>query len=100
MHGENLSAVLATLAEEAEMKRCPTAKGLYTFCATYRFVASVYLQADILLPHIARLSKVFQRPNVNFLHIKEQVCYDELLIFMFSFLSILCLSIHDTAGYD
>ncbi|XP_036975521.1 zinc finger protein 862-like isoform X3 [Acanthopagrus latus] len=68
----NLKAVLATLAEEAEIKRCPIAKGLYTFCATYRFVASVYLQADIL-PHLARLSKVFQQANVNFLHIKEQV---------------------------
>ena len=71
----NLKAVLATLAEEAEIKRCPIAKGLYTFCATYRFVASVYLQADIL-PHLARLSKVFQQANVNFLHIKEQVCHD------------------------
>ncbi|XP_051247400.1 uncharacterized protein LOC127358382 isoform X2 [Dicentrarchus labrax] len=68
----NLTAVLVTLAEEAELKRCPIAKGLYTFCATYRFVASVYLQADIL-PHLTRLSKVFQQANVNFLHIKEQV---------------------------
>lgn len=67
--------MLATLVEEVELKRCPVAKGLYTFCATYRFVASVYLQADIL-PHLARLSKVFQQANVNFLHIKEQVCYD------------------------
>lgn len=68
----NLSAVLGALAEEAEMRRCPGAKGLYTFCATYRFVAAVYLQADVL-PHLARLSKIFQKSNVNFLHIKEQV---------------------------
>ncbi|XP_056446991.1 uncharacterized protein LOC130383024 isoform X2 [Gadus chalcogrammus] len=68
----NLAAVLATLAEEVEVKRCPVAKGLYTFCATYRFVASLYLQADVL-PHLARLSKIFQKANVNFLHIKEQV---------------------------
>ena len=68
----NLGAVLGALAEEAEVRKCPGAKGLYTFCATYRFVAAVYLQADVL-PHLARLSKVFQKANVNFSHIKEQV---------------------------
>ena len=51
----------------------PGAKGLYTFCATYRFVAAVYLQADVL-PHLTRLYKIFQKPQVNFLHIKLQVC--------------------------
>lgn len=69
----NLSAVLGALAEEAEVRRCPRAKGLYTFCATYRFVAAVYLQADVL-PHLTRLYKIFQKPQVNFLHIKLQVC--------------------------
>ncbi|XP_050960917.1 uncharacterized protein LOC127162187 isoform X1 [Labeo rohita] len=68
----NLSAVLGALAEEAEVRKCPGAKGLYTFCATYRFVAAVYLQADVL-PHLACLSKVFQKAHINFLHIKEQV---------------------------
>ncbi|KAK1903321.1 Zinc finger protein 862 [Dissostichus eleginoides] len=68
----NLPAMLAALAEEASTRKCPVAKGLYTFCATYRFVAALYLQADVL-PHIAMLSKVFQRADVNFLHIKEQV---------------------------
>ncbi|KAF3837753.1 hypothetical protein F7725_009521 [Dissostichus mawsoni] len=62
----NLTAVLAALAEETEHKKCPTAKGLYGFLATYRFVASVYLQADVL-PHISRLSRLFQKENVNFL---------------------------------
>ncbi|KAJ8011839.1 hypothetical protein DPEC_G00062450 [Dallia pectoralis] len=42
------------------------------FCCTYHFVASVYLQADVL-PHLARLSRIFQRQKVNFLAIKEQV---------------------------
>ena len=68
----NLPAVLGALAEEAEHRRCPAAKGLYTFCATYRFVAAIYLQADIL-PHLSTLSKVFQRSNVNFLHLQQQV---------------------------
>ena len=44
----NLPAVLATLAEEADLKKDPVARGLYTYCATYRFVAAVHLQADIL----------------------------------------------------
>ncbi|CAL8275521.1 unnamed protein product [Arctogadus glacialis] len=68
----NLSAVLAALVEETELKKCPTAKGLYSFLATYRFVASVYLHAD-LLPHLSKLSKVFQKENVNFLILKVQV---------------------------
>ncbi|XP_072771810.1 zinc finger protein 862-like [Nerophis lumbriciformis] len=70
---ENLQRNLpAVLAEEAEMRRCLGARGLYTFCATYRFVAAVYPQADVL-PHLASLSRVFQKADVNFLHIKEMV---------------------------
>ena len=68
----NLPAVLTALAEEVEHNKCPVAKGLYSFCATYRFVAALYLQADVL-PHLARLSKVFQREDVNFLAVKDQV---------------------------
>lgn len=36
-----------TVGALAEVRRCPGAKGLYTFCATYRFMAAVYLQADV-----------------------------------------------------
>lgn len=63
---------MTALAEETEVHKCPVAKGLYGFCCTYRFVASVYLQADVL-PHLARLSRIFQKETVNFLAIKEQV---------------------------
>lgn len=38
------------------MRRCPGAKGLYTFYATYRLVADV-------LPHLVFLSKIFQKPR-------------------------------------
>ena len=68
----SLPAVLAALAEEIEVNKCPLAKGLYGFCSTYRFVAAVYMQADVL-PHLVRLSKIFQKENVNFLAIKDQV---------------------------
>lgn len=71
----NISAVLGVLAEEVEVHKCPAAKGLYSFLATYRFIAALHLQADVL-PHLARLSKVFQREDVNFLAIKEQVNYN------------------------
>ncbi|KAK5934658.1 hypothetical protein CgunFtcFv8_015035 [Champsocephalus gunnari] len=73
----NLPAMLGALTKEVSTRKCPVAKGLYTFCATYRFVAALYLQAEVL-PHIAMLSKVFQRADVNFLHIKEQAYYKEM----------------------
>ncbi|KAK5913170.1 hypothetical protein CesoFtcFv8_002979 [Champsocephalus esox] len=69
--------MLGALTKEVSTRKCPVAKGLYTFCATYRFVAALYLQAEVL-PHIAMLSKVFQRADVNFLHIKEQAYYKEM----------------------
>lgn len=80
----NLSAVLTALAEEAEINRCPVAKGLLLFCSSYRFVAATYLQADVL-PHLAYLSKVFQKEDINFLAIKEQVllCLQALVHFEF-----------------
>ncbi|XP_054588645.2 zinc finger protein 862 [Nothobranchius furzeri] len=68
----NLCAVLGALAEEVDSNKCPLAKGLYSYCCKYRFVAAIYLQADVL-PHLARLSKIFQKENVNFLAIKDQV---------------------------
>ena len=69
--------MLAALTEEAEKKTLsreedPVARGLYTYCATYRFVAAVHLQADVL-PHLTRLSKLFQKEEVNFLVIKKHI---------------------------
>lgn len=78
----NLHAVLTALAEEVEHNKCPVAKGLYSFCATYRFVAILYLQVDVL-PHLARLSKVFQKEDFNFLAVKDQVRLFPLLFFFF-----------------
>ncbi|KAI4796867.1 hypothetical protein KUCAC02_017898 [Chaenocephalus aceratus] len=69
---KTLSAALGALAEEVETRTCPTAKGLYSFLATCRFLAALHLQADVL-PHLARLSKIFQREDVMLLPIKEQV---------------------------
>lgn len=68
----NLCAALASLAEEVEMNRCPLAKGRYTFCTTYSFVAGVYIQVGVL-SHLGILSRMFQKENVNFSVIKTQV---------------------------
>ncbi|CAM4671443.1 unnamed protein product [Leuciscus chuanchicus] len=68
----NLCAVLAALAEESEVNRCPSAKELHFFLAKYRFVAAVYMQTDVL-PHLSCLSKLFQKEKVNFLALKYQV---------------------------
>lgn len=70
----NLPAVLANLAEEADTQKDPMARWLYTYCATYRFVAAVLIQADIL-PHLTQLSKLFQKEDLNFLAISEHVSY-------------------------
>ena len=69
---KNISAVLNVLAEEVEVRKCAAAKGLYSFLATYRYIAALHLQADVL-PHLSRLSKIFQKEDLNFLAIKEQV---------------------------
>lgn len=67
----NLAAALAALAEEAENKD-PVARGLYKYCATYRFVTAIHLQADVL-PHLTQLSKLFQKEELNFWAIKKHV---------------------------
>ncbi len=67
--------MLATLAEEADTRKDPVARGLYIYCATYRFVAAVLMQADIL-PHLTQLSKLFQKEDVNFLAIRDHVSCD------------------------
>ena len=91
--------MLATLAEEADLKKDQVAQGLYTYCATYRFVAAVHLQADIL-PYLAKLSKLFQKENINFMAIKNHgSCYITLIFitYQFSFVNIksclICMSI-------
>lgn len=82
----------------------PNSQGLYSFLATYRFVASVHLQADVLL-HFSRLSKVFQKLNVNSLALKDQVLnqyfifdtIDHTLLILIRYLqlrlNLLCLSV-------
>lgn len=82
----------------------PNSQGLYSFLATYCFVASVHLQADVLL-HFSRLSKVFQKLNVNSLALKDQVLnqyfifdtIDHTLLILIRYLqlrlNLLCLSV-------
>ena len=50
----------------------PTVKGILKFVATYSFLATTYLLADIL-PILARLSKRFQRSQVDFTTVTDGV---------------------------
>jgi hypothetical protein len=50
----------------------PTAKGILKFVTTYSFLATTYLLADIL-PVLARLSKRFQRSQVDFTTVTDGV---------------------------
>ena len=50
----------------------PTAKGILKFVTSYSFLATTYLLADIL-PVLARLSKHFQRSQVDFTTVTDGV---------------------------
>ena len=59
-----LPSLLVSLDRESSENGEPTAVGLYKFMKSYKFVASVYLLSDIL-PHLGRLSCIFQKENVD-----------------------------------
>ena len=57
-------SILVSLDREASERGEPTAHGLFKFMKNYRFLACAYLLSDIL-PHLSRLSRVFQQ-NIDF----------------------------------
>ncbi len=61
----SLPSLLVSLDREASEKGEPIATGLLKFMKTYKFVACAYLMSDVL-PHLSRLSKIFQKENVDF----------------------------------
>lgn len=60
----SLPSILVSLDREASENREATAHGLYKFIKCYRFVACTYLLSDVL-PHLSRLSRIFQKENVD-----------------------------------
>ncbi|XP_077870232.1 zinc finger protein 862-like, partial [Saccoglossus kowalevskii] len=54
-----LSAVITSLERESEERGDATAQGLAMFIKSYDFIASIHMLSDIL-PHLTRLSLVFQ----------------------------------------
>ena len=56
-----LPSILVTVASENGE---PTAHGLLNFMKTYKFVACLYLLSDVL-PHLCRLSRIFQKEDVD-----------------------------------
>ena len=59
-----LPFLLVSLDREASEHGEPTAHGLYKFMKSYKFVACTYLLHDVL-PHLSRLSRVFQKRDVD-----------------------------------
>lgn len=59
-----LPSILVSLDREASENGEPTAHGLYKFMKSYKFVATAYLLFDVL-PHLSRLSRIFQKENVD-----------------------------------
>jgi len=60
----SLPSILVSLDREAAENGEPTAHGLYKFMKYYKFVACAYLLSDVL-PHLSRLSRIFQKENVD-----------------------------------
>lgn len=59
-----LPSLFVSLDREASEKGEPTAHGLLKFVKSYKFIACAYLLADVL-PHLGRLSLIFQKQNVD-----------------------------------
>ena len=59
-----LPSLLVSLDREASENGEPTAHGLLKFMKGYKFVACAYLLSDVL-PHLSRLSRIFQKQNVD-----------------------------------
>jgi hypothetical protein len=67
-----LKSVILSLEQESSERNNAEAAGLLSFIRTYNFIASLYLFSDVL-PHIAGLSRAFQRKDVNFTVVKPLV---------------------------
>ncbi|XP_038075866.1 uncharacterized protein LOC119743514 isoform X1 [Patiria miniata] len=60
-----LPSLLISLEREAAERGDPKAVGLASFMKTYNFAATVSMLSDVL-PHLTRLSLLFQKTNVDF----------------------------------
>ena len=60
----SLPSVLVSLDREASENSEPTAQGLLKFMKSYKPVATMYWLSDVL-PHLSRLSKIFQKEDVD-----------------------------------
>ena len=66
----SLDPLYSVLIEESSSD--PTACGILNFMVTFKFLATTYLFADVL-PVLARLSKRFQRSQVDFTTVTDRV---------------------------
>ncbi|KAE8293775.1 hypothetical protein D5F01_LYC06711 [Larimichthys crocea] len=66
------AAVVTSLEHEATERNEATARGLATFLTTFQFTATLLMLCDIL-PLLSKLSRLFQRTEVDFTHIDANV---------------------------
>ena len=57
-------SILVSLDREASENNEATAHGLLNFMKCYKFIATTYLLSDVL-PHLSRLSPIFQKENID-----------------------------------
>ena len=67
-----LPSVVASLEREAAERGEPVAIGLVKIVKSYYFVASLYLFCDVL-PHVCKLSLIFQQQKVDLTVVQSQV---------------------------
>ena len=67
-----LQSVYVSLQREASERNEPMADGLYRQTSKFNFVATLYLFCDVL-PHICRLSRIFQREAIDLTELSRLV---------------------------
>ena len=67
-----LPSLIASLEREATERGEPTAEGLLRFVKSHFFIATAHLLHKVL-PHVSRLSRIFQKEDVDFTLLKPCV---------------------------
>ena len=68
----DMQSVYVSLQREGAERNEPMTDGLYHQISRFNFVATLYLLCDVL-PHICRLSRVFQREAINLTELNRLV---------------------------
>ena len=96
-------SVLVSLEREAQERHNAEAAGLASFIKKYEFVAALYMFSDVL-PHLACLSRAFQKKDIDFTMVKPLVvgtkaAVDALLLNAGEFFQSLPAAVGDLQQY-